>query len=215
MEPEKNNAGYALECPNCGKNARLVEHLQEIPHFGKAIITTLACEKCSYKLNDVMIANAREPALYKAEVSGKKDLEAKVIRSSTGTIRIDRLGISIEPGPAAEGYITNIEGILDRVESATKALIGAPGTDEADESKLARKELERIKKARNGEIQFNVIIEDPFGNSAMIGAKAMKMKLSPEEIKRLQAQIDGLDSGKEEEKDIELPPMPEGSEAEE
>ena len=31
MEPEKNNAGYALECPNCGKNARLVEHLQEIP----------------------------------------------------------------------------------------------------------------------------------------------------------------------------------------
>ena len=212
MEPEKNNAGYALECPNCGKNARLVEHLQEIPHFGKAIITTLACEKCSYKLNDVMIVNANEPVLYKAEISGKKDLEAKVIRSSTGTIRIDRLGISIEPGPAAEGYITNIEGILDRVESATKALIGSPGTDEADESKLARKELERIKRARDGEIPFAVIIEDPLGNSAMIGANTKKMKLSPEEIKKLQAQLEGLDSGEEKEADIELPPLPEDAE---
>lgn len=214
--PENNanqdeNAGFAVECPNCGKDARIVEHLQEIPHFGKIIISTLACEKCNYKLNDVMIADAKEPASYKAEVTSKKDLETKVIRSSTGTIRIDALGISIEPGPAAEGYITNIEGILERAEESTKVLIANSAADEADESKLARKELERIKKARNVEIPFSVIIEDPFGNSTMIGGKAKKMKLSPEEIKRLQSRLEELDSGIEQEKDI-LPALPEDAE---
>ena len=48
------------------------------------------------------------------------DLDARVIRSSSGTLRIPELGVDIEPGFASESYISNVEGVLDRVEGVVE-----------------------------------------------------------------------------------------------
>jgi zinc finger protein len=86
------------------------------------------------------------------------------------------LGITIEPGPLSEGYISNIEGLLDRIEAVTKALL---------ESKGAEEFLKKLKNARNAAFDFEVVIEDPLGNSALIGTKVSKQLLSKKEIDNL------------------------------
>jgi zinc finger protein len=46
----------------------------------------------------------------------------RVIRSSTGVIKIPELEIEISPKSASTGYITNVEGVLLRVKSAIKMI---------------------------------------------------------------------------------------------
>ena len=71
------------------------------------------CGACHYHKADVEAAEHKEPAKYAFEVSGKDDLSVRVVRSSEGSIKIPHVG-SLEPGPNAEGFITNIEGVIER-----------------------------------------------------------------------------------------------------
>jgi len=105
------------DCPICGgKNTlKAIQHIHEIPYFGKVMESTIICEKCGYRNADVMILEDRPPKLYTVKVENEKDLFTRVVRSKSGTIELEEIGVKIEPGPAAEGFITNIEGVLERV----------------------------------------------------------------------------------------------------
>ncbi|RQW78046.1 MAG: ZPR1 zinc finger domain-containing protein, partial [Methanothrix sp.] len=113
--------------------------------------------------------------------------DARVIRSSSGTIRIPELGVDIEPGHASESYVSNIEGVLERIESivsfATRSAREA-GSEESTQKGEAI--LENIAMARCGKFEFTVILEDPLGNSAIVSDKAQRSVLSCEEIASLQ-----------------------------
>ncbi|MBI5884518.1 ZPR1 zinc finger domain-containing protein [archaeon] len=182
-----------VECPECGAKAVISEHVINLPNFGDALFSVLSCTKCGFKLNDVMPAEFHEPKAFEIKVASQKDMEAKVVRSSSGTIEIPELGVKIEPGPMAEGYITNIEGILERIEQATKTALRQKDSDESDESKLAVKELKLIQDARNTRISFRFIIVDPFGNSALLGPKVKSVKLTEEQIMLLKKETAELD----------------------
>jgi len=45
--------------------------------------------------------------------------------------------------------------------------------------------LERLEEIKNGKIEAELIIEDPFGHSTIIHHDASKRELTPEEIKHL------------------------------
>jgi zinc finger protein len=92
----------------------------------------------------------------------------------SGTIKIPEFGVQIDPGPACEGFVTNIEGVLDRIENVVKAALL---WTEKEENKNAQVLLERIDQARKGNVLFSLIIEDPSGNSAIISEKAQKKPL--------------------------------------
>lgn len=171
-----------VECPECGERISLVEHLKKLTNFGDVIISTLSCGKCGFRLTDVMPAEFHEPRAFETRIESPRDLNTKVVRSSSGTIEIPELGVKIEPGPRAEGYITNIEGVLDRVQEVTELALQQRESDESDESKLARKELQLIKDARDAKVHFRFIIVDPFGNSALLGPKVKSIKLTQEQI---------------------------------
>ena len=99
-----------------------------------------------------------------------------VAASASGAIRIPELGVEIDPGPACEGFVSNIEGVLDRIEDVvTGVLTWAEG--EERENALALRE--RIALAREGSVPFTLIIEDPTGNSAIVSPKAEKSPLPP------------------------------------
>ncbi len=106
------------DCPICGGKGtfKAIQHIHEIPYFGKVMESTIYCEKCGYRNADVMILEDRPPKLYTVKVEeGGKDLFTRVVRSKSGTIELDEIGVKIEPGPASEGFITNVEGVLERV----------------------------------------------------------------------------------------------------
>jgi len=119
-------------------------------------------------------AEKKEPAKYTFEVQSKEDLSVRVVRSSEGLIKIPHVG-SLEPGVSAEGFVTNIEGLITRFKKQIETL---RDTAEEEEDKKAAKNL--LKKLQNvlwGSEKLKIIIEDPSGNSAIVSERAVKSKL--------------------------------------
>jgi ZPR1-related zinc finger protein len=131
-----------------------------------------------------MILSSKEPMRYEMSVETPEDIDARVIRSTSGTIRIPEMGIVIEPGTVSESYITNIEGILQRVQSV---LMTASKWVQEDKEKFARSQelMHMLEEVIEGRTKITVIIEDPLGNSAIISKKAVATKLSDEEAEEL------------------------------
>jgi len=154
-----------------------------IPHFGDIMYISARCE-CSFRFADSMILSSKEPMRYEISVEALEDLNARVIRSTSGTIHIPEMGIIIEPGTVSESYITNIEGVLQRVQSV---LTTASKWVQEDEEKFARSQelLCMLEEVIEGKKKITVIIEDPLGNSAIISKKAIATKLSKEEAEKL------------------------------
>ncbi|HHI00411.1 MAG TPA: ZPR1 zinc finger domain-containing protein [Thermococcus litoralis] len=176
------------DCPICGgKNTlKALNHIHEIPYFGKVMESTIICEKCGYRNADVMVLEEKEPKLYTIKVEEEKDLFTRVVRSKSGTVELEEIGIKIEPGPASQGFVTNIEGVLERTRE-TLLMARNFKTQENDKESVKKIDeiLSYIEEVREGKKPLTVKIMDPFGNSALIGEKVKSRLLTKEEIKKL------------------------------
>ena len=176
------------DCPICGgKNTlKALNYLHEIPYFGKVMESTIICEKCGYRNADVMLLEEKEPKLYTVKVEEEKDLFTRVVRSKSGTIELEEIGIKIEPGPASQGFVTNIEGVLER---ARETLLMAKNFKKEENEEESIKKIEEIlnyiEGVKEGKKPLTVRIMDPFGNSALIGEKVKSRLLTKEEVAKL------------------------------
>lgn len=166
-------------CPLCHEELVISWQSDEIPYFGEVMYITAACD-CSFRFADTLILTQKEPMRYELLVEGLEDLNSRVVRSTSGTIRIPELGIDVEPGSISESYITNIEGILDRI---LNVVVTATRWCEDDEEKRLRglEVQEFLKEAIEGQRPITVVVEDPFGNSAIISDKVKSCVLAAEE----------------------------------
>jgi len=55
-------------------------------------------------------------------VTSTEDLKIHVVRGNTATIVVPELGVSIHPGLNNEGFISNVEGVLTRIEDILRFL---------------------------------------------------------------------------------------------
>ncbi len=176
------------DCPICGGKGTLkaIQYVHDIPYFGKVMESTIICEKCGYRNADVIPLEDRPPKLYTVRVENEKDLFTRVVRSKSGTIELDEIGVKVEPGPAAEGFITNVEGVLERVK---EALLMARGFKEGEGDEEAVKKTDEIlwyiEEVRRGRKPLTIKIADPLGNSALIGEKVKSRFLTQEEVDSL------------------------------
>ena len=162
-------------CPMCGKKElTLIEDEKEVPYFGKVYVFSMTCNNCKYHKADVESAKEGEPSKYTFEIGSEKDLKVRVVKSSQATVKLPHI-ISIEPGPAANGFVTNVEGILNRVKHAIET--AKEDADSPEEKKKAKNLLKKLTKVMWGQEKIKLIIEDPSGNSAIISDKAVKSKL--------------------------------------
>ena len=162
-------------CPLCHeKTLILMERETEVPYFGKILLFSMTCSNCKYHKADVEAIEQKEPVKFEFEISSEEDMKVRVVKSAEATIKLPHLA-TISPGPAAQGYVTNIEGILNRVKYQIEA---AKEMEEDEEDKKKAKNL--LKKLLNitwGKEKQKLIIEDPSGNSAVISDKAIKSPL--------------------------------------
>ena len=162
-------------CPFCqSKKAILREEEIDIPHFGRTFVLSMQCDACGVKKSDVEPAEKKEPAKYTLEIQSDDDLNIKIVKSGEATIKIPHV-ITIEPGPASNGYITNVEGLLERVKKVIESSVGS----EEDDSlrKKAKNLVKKLNKVILGREKLKLIIEDLTGHSAIISDKAQKSKL--------------------------------------
>jgi len=158
-------------CPACGQlGLDYTAADLDIPHFPQSIQLIFECPACGFRHTDFMIGTVREPMRYVYHVREPDDVNVRVVRSTSGTIRIPELGILIEPGPASDAYVSNIEGVLVRVESVLKQLCHDAETDE--DRQACEERLAQLLDAREGTLPFTFILEDPFGNSLLVHERA-------------------------------------------
>ncbi len=168
-------------CPLCQKEMLTNWCPDNVPFFGEVMNITSICD-CGFRYSDTLILAQRSPVHYEMKIKSREDLDARVVRSTSGTIRIPELGIDIEPGPASESFVSNIEGVIERIE---EILHNVTLWGDEEKTKRAEELLSIFEKVREGEYEISVVIEDPLGNSAIIADNAKSRELSREEAAAL------------------------------
>jgi len=161
-------------CPFCNKKTLTLRQAErEVPFFGKLAVFSMDCEneECGYHKADVEAEEKRSATKCSIEISSEEDLKIRVVKSSTATIKIAHIG-SIESGEASNGYITNIEGILNRIKRQVEII--KDSTDDNSEKKKAKNILKKLNKVLWGQEKIKITLNDPNGNSAIISDKVQK-----------------------------------------
>jgi zinc finger protein len=163
-------------CPTCGKKTlTLMEYEQEIPYFGFACMFSMDCESegCGYHKSDLELDNNKGPVKVEFTVESEEDLRVRVVKSGDATLKIPRI-MTIEPGAASNGYVTNIEGILNRVKYMLEKTRDA--SDDKSEAKKCKNMIKKVQSALWGQEPLKITLVDPSGNSAIISEKAIISK---------------------------------------
>ena len=174
VKPEEVIAGEV--CPFCHeKTLVLMDTKKEIPYFGTCFLFSMDCSNSGYHKADIEAEKEQEPSKFTIDIDNEKDMSIRVVKSSNATIRLPHIG-DIQPGPSSNGYVTNVEGILNRMVKQLETL----RDNEEEEEETRKKSKNMIKKLHRviwGQEKQKLIIEDPSGNSAIISDKALKEKL--------------------------------------
>lgn len=187
-----------VRCPVCsdGELDFLTDQIT-IPYFGDVVISTISCPKCGFRSSDVVPMETRIPKRYSVVIDSPDKIDLRVIRSGTSTVRIPEIQARIDPGEFSEGYVTNVEGILKRVQDILFQLISDMGIEpisgERNEKKARALELAQflgyfIDGPIPEDSHITLIIEDPMGNSAIISSEdgaVSEEVLTPDEIEEL------------------------------
>lgn len=175
-----------MECPACGSELAVMTDTYYAPHFGELFLSSASCE-CGFRHTDSFSLEVNEPVRYKMEIR-EDNLFTKVIRSTSGTVRIPEIGIDLEPGPASQGFITNLEGVLRKMEDVTQT---AKDWNADNYQKVERCDwiLDQISETIDGNLKLTLVLEDPLGNSVVDSEEAVRETLSKEEASELRTGI--------------------------
>jgi zinc finger protein len=171
-------------CPVC-QNDSFTTRMEklEIAYFDEVIQLTYACEGCGFRRTDLHITQEEEPKRYRLEVASPEDLSARVVRSATGHFEVPELDIRAEPGQAADSFVTNAEGVLDRCINALETALR--GIESEEKRERAERLLQRADRLREVEETWTIVLQDPLGNSAILGDRVEETRLSEEEAEEL------------------------------
>lgn len=171
-------------CPICGAKDtfKVTGRIDDVPYFGETMETLMTCDSCRFRHADVLHLEKHEPTRYYFSISSEDDMMVRVVRSSTGTIKVPELHVTVKPGPASEGYVSNIEGVLERIEGAIKIAIARTDPTRRRRGEAKLKKLDDI---RRGKAKATIIIVDPFGNSAIADKRARKQVLTEKDAAKL------------------------------
>lgn len=169
-------------CPYCGKDSMEVTELYyEVPSFGGMILYSYRCANCGYKHVDLQYLEAKKWRVYRYTIEDSRDVaETLVFRSKTCRVRSPELGFTIDPGIAAEAFITTAEGLLYKVLDFAERMLALAETEE--EREKIREFMDRVRKALNGELRFTIVLEDPLGNSLIRPPRGRESRLVTEEL---------------------------------
>lgn len=163
-----------------------------VPYFGDALESTMRCHACGFRHADFMILGQKEPQRLTLHAKDASALQVRVIRSNSGTVSIPELGFLAEPSALSESYVSNVEGVLER---AKNILLTALDWHQEDPQKvsLLTHYLDTYERMVNGELPFTIIIDDPYGNSAIVSEDVERRPLTEEEIVHLKTGMTVVD----------------------
>jgi len=175
-------------CPICGEenSLKMLAHTSEIPYFGEHTQITMSCQSCGWRVTDFIPAEGKKAGSWKLVVNSTEHISSRVVRSSSCTVRIEELGLEVSPGSSSTGYISNVEGVLDRFSSAI-GTIRLQAESEEDDEMLSKCDelLSRIDLVKNGELVVTLELLDPVGHSQILHEEAVSSEISDKDAREL------------------------------
>ena len=180
------------DCPICFTEGtlRMIAHSSEIPYFGEHTQITMVCEGCGWKVTDFIPADGKKPGAWSLVIDSEEHMSTRVVRSSSCTIRIGELGLEVSPGGSSTGYVSNIEGVLNRFEDAVGTIRRQAERDNEGADILTRCEemVTSIDSVKRGVMSVTLELLDPVGHSQILHDDAISREIEEDEA-------EGLDPG--------------------
>jgi len=171
-------------CPLCSSEdgLKMIALTTEIPYFGEHTQITLVCDRCGWKQTDFIPAEGKVPGVWSIIVDSVDKMDTRIVRSSSGTIRIVELDLEVEPGASASGYITNVEGVIKRFEDSIGIVLRQAQTDkELETIEKCDELLNKLNEIRNGEMKCILEIIDHRGHSQILDDDAEFTEITEDE----------------------------------
>ena len=187
-----------LPCSTCNTEGslKMLSLSSEIPYFGEHTQITISCDNCGMRQTDYIPSEERGAIATSLSIENLGHLNARVVRGSSGTVRIPELDLEIAPGNQSTGYVTNVEGVIVRFIDIIRMMMrqmtaDISAEDDAEDAEARLQLLLQLELAllalNNGEIYGEMSLEilDPKGHSIIGHDDAVKRELSPEEAHEL------------------------------
>ena len=176
-----------VSCVICGESGLIMlAHTEEIAYFGEHTQVTLSCPACGWRQTDFIPAEARDGSCQSYHIDSSDDLQVRVIRGSACTVRLVELDLEVRPGSHSTGYVSNIEGVLNRFQDVID-MVGRQAATEGNQDAIA--ELTTLTEAmleiREGQRGATIEFLDPHGHSMILTDNVESRPLSIEEIEAL------------------------------
>ncbi|MFA6089648.1 MAG: ZPR1 zinc finger domain-containing protein [Candidatus Woesearchaeota archaeon] len=160
-------------CPVCNqKTLELCESEREIPYFGLLHIFSMNCENpdCNYHKSDIEGEKEENPKKLIFNIESEEDMKVRVVKSSYATIKLPHIA-TVESMATSNGYVTNIEGILNRIKKQSEILRDT--AEDEEERNKAKNIIKKLQKIMWGQESCKLTIEDESGQSAIISDKTV------------------------------------------
>ena len=194
-----------IPCPICSVPGKvfMIAHVDEIPYFGEHTQVTVMCHSCGWRQTDFIPAEGKKAGGWRIEVNSRDLLSARVIRSSSCTVKVLELDLEVAPGSNATGYVSNVEGVLKRfvdiihmvLRDVQSEVERSKSEAPLDEATLAEA-LESVEKLMDMLMRINsagdagtgpltLELLDPHGHSMIMHDDATHRDLTDEELQAL------------------------------
>ena len=175
----------AHPCPQCQSddNLKMLTMSTDIPYFGEHTQITIVCDSCGWKHTDFIPSDGEKAGLWKIKVDDKEKISARIIRSSSCTIRIESLDLEVSPGSGSSGYVSNVEGVLNRFIDAIAIIL-----NDCDEETIVKAKgmIGLLEDVIEGKESVVIELLDPRGRSQIVHDEAENRKLTDKERQSLQ-----------------------------
>ena len=174
-----------VSCIICGfdQGLTMLAHTEEIAYFGEHTQVTLTCPGCGWRQTDFIPAEAREGSCQTYRIESVDDLQIRIIRGSACTVRMIELDLEVRPGSHSTGYVSNIEGVLNRFQDIID-MVGRQAVVENNE--VAVSEIAKLTDAmveiREGQRVATLVFLDPHGHSMILTDNVESRPLTESEI---------------------------------
>jgi len=175
-----------VRCPQCHVYGQvsMLSMSSEIPYFGEHTQITVICDSCGWKHTDFIPSDGDKVGFWSIIIDSQEKNSARIVRSSSCTIRIPELDLEVTPGGSSSGYITNIEGVLVRFMDAVRSVIR--DLEKADPDFLAAQDLlHSLLNTAEGSDVLTLELLDPRGRSQIIHEDANSRDLYESEMATL------------------------------
>ncbi|RMD41347.1 hypothetical protein DV735_g3802, partial [Chaetothyriales sp. CBS 134920] len=163
-----------------------------IPHFKEVIIMATNCDHCGYRTSDVKTGGEvpEKGRRITVQVKTKEDLSRDILKSETCALKSDALGLEVHAGTLG-GRFTTVEGLLTDVRDQLHGQIFDVDGDLAGGDSMTAETrgkwdafFDKLNKAINAELEFDIVLEDPLANSFVQEARDNDPQVKSEDYER-------------------------------